>query len=368
MTLTKGRIDRAGKIFFSDASLHVWEEGIPREWDAKTTWERQFKRGVFARVVQTLNRLGWGCVIPKEYVDQYGVRFAEDRRFCAKGDLKGWLEISGRCIKFEMWQSVNTPSRPDHGGKYEPNKEAVMPYVLRLEMERTRRRIRDYLCNVFIGYEFEAKNRSIYSKLLKQTAMEKIQQHYAESCHFKGDWHAYLAKNRGMDINRKSADGVLLEHGQRVWTTDWHGRVIAGIAYYNINNMWWVWTGKYDYTNQASFDIYAGRPENPRIKRNSSQRRKRLESELSEAIQAMNFERASVLRDILFPNNPDLFVVWHEDHEAYHRTGFCGYTTDKSKAGKFTADEVRGWNRAPNKVIPITHAKEAALNKEAEIA
>lgn len=65
---------------------------------------------------------------------------------------------------------MNTPTRPDHGGRYESNLEACMPYVLRLEMERTRRRIRDYLCNVFSGYTFDSKSRSIYRKPLEKNS------------------------------------------------------------------------------------------------------------------------------------------------------------------------------------------------------
>jgi hypothetical protein len=48
-----------------------------------------------------------------------------------------------------------------------------------------------------------------------------------------------------------------------------------------------------------------------------------------------------------------LFNVWHDEHQLYHRAGFCGYTADQSKAGKFTTDEVRGWDSAPNKVMSI---------------
>lgn len=371
MTLTKGRIDRAGSVNFGDASVSVWEEGIKAArdaggWEAGKAWERQFKREVFTRIVQTLNRLGWTCVVPEDYIKQYSLSFARNRRCCTKGDLKGWLDVSGRCITFEMWQGINTPTRPDHGGRYESDKEGVMPYLLRLEMERTRRRIRDYLLNVFTGYTFEAEKRSIYRKPLERTAMERIQEHYAESWHFQGDWAQYVEKNSTPSMigcfngNRKSAEGILLEHGQRVYFFDWHGRICTGTALYNINNMWWIVTGKYDFANKASFEIYTKCPENPRVKRNARLRRKRLEAELAKATEAMKFERAAVLRDILFPGDPQLYVVWHQDHKAYHCAGFCGYTSDKNKAGKFTAEEVRGWDHAPNQIIPLGQLKEAA--------
>lgn len=367
MTLTKGRVDRAGKVNFGDASLSILEEGRSSGvWAATQKWERQFKRDVFARIVQQLNRIGWECkqpAIDERDVKSYGgdvARWAsERRRHCRKGDLLGELELSGRHIKFEMWQSVNTPTRPDHGGKYEPDKEAVMPYVRRLEMERTRRRIRDYLCNVFSGYEFVSEThdgRQAKRGFMHLTALEWIAECYRTSWHFKGDTAKYTIS----DGNRRAADGAMLEHGQRVWFFDRKGRVNTGTAYYNINNMWWVATGRYDVTNVAGFELYAACPDKPRVKRNADQRRRRLEAEMAAAVKVMDFERAAVLRDILFPGAPALYVVWHDGHQLYHRSGFRGYTPDMSQAGKFTADEVRGWDCAPNKVVALDAEKVAA--------
>ena len=339
----KQQLQRAGIVSFGDASLAILEDSIPSPSSAdglkqRDAWELAFKRQVFARIVQTLNKLGWTCAIPESYVKQYNMSFARDRRECQKGDLKGWLEICGRSISFEMWQGVNTPTRPDHGGKYESDKEGCMPYVLRLEMERTRRRIRDYLCNVFSGYSFDVKRRSIYRKPLQFTAFEIIQESYAKSWHFKGvDWESCKAAP-GMRLNLKSADGQTLEHGQRVWTTDWHGRWVEGTALYNINNMWWVVLGKYDYTNKACFDLHASPPQNVRCKQNQRQRRKRLESEMSKAVKAMDFDRAKVLKNILWPVPEPLFYI--TKNGAYFQSGYCGYTTNQSDAGKFTKAEL----------------------------
>ena len=127
MTLTpKGQIDRAGTVSFGDASLSVWEESIPSAnsvdgFKKRDAWELEFKRQVFARIVQTLNRLGWTVKQPainphdvKHYGGRVARRATELHRNCSKGDLKGELEVSGRSITFKMWQGVNTPTRPDH--------------------------------------------------------------------------------------------------------------------------------------------------------------------------------------------------------------------------------------------------------------
>jgi hypothetical protein len=316
MTLTKGRIERTGKVVFHDANVHVWEAGIPRDWEAKRVWERDYKRQVFARIVQQLNRLGWECVQPPindHDVKHYGgdvARWAsERRRNCRKGDLFGELEISGCCIKFEMWQSVNTPNRPDHGGRYEPNLEAVMPYVLRLEMERTRRKIRDYLCNVFTEYRFEPPK--IASPNPDPLA------------YFNDGWDSEHEKRRGVhrfrrgadgwpsdeelaSWDRKDKDGAPLKHGDIRWTRDSNGRLLRGRVYGGINGMWmFVYgPGRRDYTQQHAKQFFTYRAgETPAKAVDERTRLKRLESELAKAVKAMNFERAAVLRDVIFPKS-----------------------------------------------------------------
>lgn len=355
MSKTIGRVAREGTVSFGDASLSVLEESIPSRSGvdgikARDALEQAFKREVFARIVQTLNRLGWTVEKPPinpHDVKHYGgtvARWASERhRNCSKGDLKGELEVMGRCIKFEMWQGVNTPTRPDHGGRYENDKEGCMPYLLRLEMERTRRRIRDYLLAVFTGYTFDEERRSVYRRPLAQTAMEKIQESYARSWHFKGDMADYLCRS-GYDqlpsYNCTSLDGDRIEHGQRVWFRDYVGRVCEGVAYYNINNMWWVVTGRYDASNVSTSEIWTKCPPNPRVKRNARQRRKRLEQLLADATKAMDFERAMVLRDLLFPKGEQLYVIKSDQGNWWGPDG-CGYRKDIADAGKYTADEAR---------------------------
>lgn len=297
---------RTGTLSFGDAYLSIWEEpGVPLTWG--NTWEPAFKRDVFARIVQTLNRLGWTCTMPP--VDECGVkayggdieRYSRERkRFCVKGDLKADLEMSGRAIKFDMFQSVNCPTRPDYEGRYERDKEACMPYLMRLEMERTRRRIRDYLCNVFDGYSFTPKELPIGFNGV--TATEAVERKARASGHY----NPKLGHASGADAsyNNRSADGGIVVHGAKVWTTDRKGRLVVGTAHYYLNNMWRVITGRYAVLYPASSEIFVNQPGDLRTKRNAQLRQQRLRGELDKAVKAMNFERAAVLRDILHPAGP----------------------------------------------------------------
>lgn len=351
MSLTIGRINRAGTVTFGDATLSIYEDGISAAravggWPAEKAWERQFKRDVFARIVQTLHRIGW-TVGPWDKADQYKA-IALGHRTCSKGDLKGELDVSGRCIKFEMWQDV-TPPENSNGGRYDFGKEARMPYLLRIEMERTRRRIRDYLLNVLTDYEFKPSAPKL--GINGATAIEVAAHARRTSCHYVEALDRANISNKEQGF---SADGVALENGSKVFAFDSAGRVICGTAFYSLNGNWQIVTGRYGLTYAWHTGVYAECPGDPRVKRNSDHRRRRLEGELAKAIKAMNFERAAVLRDILFPGMPALFAIWNAQHSLYHRAGTRGYTSDLSEAGKFTADEVRGWDCAPNKVIALS--------------
>ena len=349
--MTIGRINRAGTITFSDATLSIYEDGISAAraaggWPTAKAWERQFKRDVFARIVQALHRIGW-TVGPWDKADQYKA-IALEHRTCSKGDLKGELDVSGRCIKFEMWQDV-TPSENSNGGRYDFGKEARMPYLLRIEMERTRRRIRDYLLNVLTDYRFKPSDPKI--GINGATALEYAKHSQRSSGHYveRLGRASFNSPDNGF-----TRDGVAIEDGAKVYAITSAGRVIYGAAHYSLNGRWMVVTGTHGVEWADHRELYAACPGDPRVKRNARQRSNRLQGEMAKAIKAMNFERAAVLRDILFPGNPPLFAIWHAESNVYHRAGCRGYTSDLSQAGKFTADEVRGWDRAPNKVIQIT--------------
>ncbi|UUQ65183.1 hypothetical protein NLK61_00585 [Pseudomonas fuscovaginae UPB0736] len=56
------QIQRKGNLSFGDARLSIWEEDISAARDAggvrrADAWEKRFKREVFKRIIQTLNRL-----------------------------------------------------------------------------------------------------------------------------------------------------------------------------------------------------------------------------------------------------------------------------------------------------------------------
>lgn len=70
-----------------------------------------------------------------------------------------------------------------------------------------------------------------------------------------------------------------------------------------------------------------------------STRRKRLEGELAKAVKAMDFDRAKVLKRILWPEPEPLFHIIKQG--AYFRPNYCGYTDSQVDAGKYTKAELK---------------------------
>ncbi len=344
MTKTIGRIAREGVIHFGDGSISVWEEGIPNtSHAARDSWEKRFKREVFARFVQTLHRVGWTVTMPEikaHDVKHYGGNVArwaaERRRECAKGGLAGELTVNGRVVEFKMWQTV-LPSDNPNGPRYDFDKEARMPYLLRLEMERTRRRIRDYLLGVFTGYTF-APPRDPEMGLMGMTALEKARHNRMTSGHYRPELDR---AEISMPSSAIAADGGTIEHGARVWALDHKGRIITGTAFYSLNGNWQIVTGKYGLTTCHTGRIFTQQPEALRVKRNSRERRGRLERELAKATKAMDFERAAILRDILFPRDAKLYVIRHYEGDCWWAPNSCGYRNDMAEAGRYTEEEVK---------------------------
>lgn len=348
------QVNRSGAVVFGDADLHIWEEPTRTsnaQWDE---WEKVFRKQVFKRIIQQLNRLGW-TVAEWDEAEHYRA-IAHNRRSCRKGDLQGHLGLCGRHIEFEMWQDVANITREDGKGRHEFDKEQRMPYLIHLEMQRTRNSLRDYLCNVFAGYDFKDSSPNTRRPGPGSlTALEWVGREMRSSGHFVEE----LGRARiNMECNARSAEGETITHGAPVYTLDNKGRVVTGTAYYNLNQSWYVVTGKYGVMCSQASEIYLHNPGCLRVKRNERQRRQRLERELAKAIKAMDFKRAQVLKDVLFPENEPLYLIWHKGHSAWYAPNFCGYRNSANDAGKYTRAELGSYITEDDltKAVPLEEA------------
>lgn len=331
------QIERTGTVCFNDASLNVWESPSGM---VMGTWENEFKKTVFLRIVQQLNRMGWTCTIPEEKVKRYGLSFARSHRYCRHGEVEAELSVSGCHIELKMYQNVqNVDNR--NGGQYCFDKEGRMSYQQRLRMEYTRRKLRDYLCNVFSGYSFEAeRNPKVGPGRGRVTAMEWMQKAIRATGHYREELgHASI----GMKCNETARDGGTIKHGETIWYHDRKTqRVFKGTAFYDLNSSWFVVSGRYGHSIVQASDIFTSEPIHLRRLVDAAKRRKRIEGLMQSAISSMDFERAAKLRDILFPKHEPLFMIWTDRHDgAYFGPNYSGYTKDTNQAGKYTRAELK---------------------------
>jgi hypothetical protein len=351
------QIERTGTVHFNDASLNVWESPGGMVMGA---WENEFKKAVFLRIVQQLNRMGWTCIIPEEMIKRYGMSFARSHRYCRHGDVEAELSVSGRHIELKMYQNVqNVDNR--NGGQYCFDKEERMTYQQRLRMHYTRLKLRDYLCSVFSRYTFEPdRHPKVGPGKERVTAMEWMQKAIRATGHYREE----LGRaSISMKSNETARDGGTIKHGATIWYHDWKTqRIFKGTAFYDLNASWFVVSGRYGHSVVQASDIYSSEPLNLRRLVTAGKRRKKIEGLMQRATASMDFERAAKLRDILFPKDEPLFMIWSDKHGGgYFGPNYSGYTTDTVQAGKYTRAELKPYlgsadEKAHLRAVPVRAA------------
>lgn len=299
-----------------DSQLGIWQD------DAR---DETLRSEVYAELIRRMRGRGWSIRRNPEVHHRHRC-ISSNYRLGARGTLRCEIELAGRTVKVEFWSST-AKQENRNGRRYDFDKMKRMAKLDRLRVELEFRRITAWLETIAPVKVERRDERDL-------PAMKRIEKSYAES------WHKDKGLGRPVckyDNYRKSADGLLLEHGQTVWFPDYDDRIFRGTAFYNINNMWWIVAGGRLY-NKACFEIFAAVPADLRKKRNERRRRNRLEAELQIAVQRMDYLRAQVLKTIIFGSD-QTYMIWARDNQAYYRSQYAGYSTDTAGAGRYTRAE-----------------------------
>ena len=314
-----------------DTHLYIEAKWPDCHWnsaDAKS-WESRYINKVLTPILMILNDLGYD-IQQQEYIFN-----DPQNRYIRKGDLRADVLQSGGRIEVNFFQNVNAPRRPDNAGRYESNILELMPYLMRLEMFRTINRITAFLESQF---NFSCTTKRYELKNVRPgdlTALQYIEARYKECQHFNGDEDAIKAIS---PYNREDADKNQLVHGGRVWFYDNKGRLKTGIAYYNINSMWWVITGRYDWTNKAGFQLHTNNPGQPRVKRNLYLRKRRLSQVAFNALSAGNEALSQKLNLLIEKEFGDIGLLITRD-QARDYFAICGLSYKQINKGQF--DQLR---------------------------
>lgn len=315
-------------INIHDSHLGIWQD------DAQ---DETLRSEVYAELIRQMRSRGWSIHRDSRVHQRYRC-LSPNNRLGARGTLRCEIELAGRTVKVEFW---STTAKQDNrnGRRYDFNKLKRMSKLDQLRVELEFRRTIAWLETIA---PVTIKRRDEQDL----PPMQRIEKSYAESWHKDKDLGRPVCK---YDNQRTSADKLLLEHGQNVWFADYDGRILRGVAFYNINNMWWVIAGG-KLRNIACFELYVGNPGNLRVKRNERKRRNRLEAELQIAVQRMDYQRAHVLKTIIF-GTEQTYMIWARDNRAYYRSQYAGYSSDTAGAGRYTRAEAEAeCRRAPDEL------------------
>lgn len=201
-------------------------------------------RATYDAVKRTLKRLGFGWVQDPRIKAMYPC-LAKSHHYGMKGDLQFTAEIFGLHIKVEFFQDVVTEN--PNGGRYDFDKRAKMPYLVRKRYEHTAAALRTML--VARGFADDTKETP-------KTAADRVRIARAES----EQWHpGYDAEMDPRNVT--DADGVVMKEGDVRYFRDYKGRLMRGRVSFRPGNCHWVVAN--DRTASAGvacFEMFSWRP------------------------------------------------------------------------------------------------------------
>ena len=269
-------------FFENDATLHLWLES-PKDPTVAAARDE---------VVRVLRAEGWRVQIcPKTKKDFPSI--AKDRHHARCGDLQAYIQLCGRSVEIKFYQDLQHEN--PNGGRYDFGRREKMPYLIGLQYEKTVRIVAKRIEEIFGGSVRLRRDQIL-------TGMEFITAHRDESIVFHG--RHFYDEAQCQSYNCESADGARLQDGCRVWFIGegrpCAGRWMTGIAYRNINNMWWVLMPGGVVTNEACHRLHANKPADLKGRHFSpAYRIKRLDRLKGNAARDERFEDAARYRDAL---------------------------------------------------------------------
>lgn len=279
------------EINIFDAHFGIWQDNAN---------DKSFHDEIFGGLTRLLRQRGWKVGSDPNIKKHYRCLNAT-HRLARKGDLRAVWEITGRCIKFEVW-SETWPLDNQNGRRYDFGKFGRLSPIERrmvlIEFANLRRWLSERCTIASLKNSHE---RTVGPHFGGITAREWVRRDAADC------WHAdTMLRRTKVDYRRnggcegRSGDKEVIHQGMRVWFIGSKGRIERGHVYYALNSNWHVVVNKYDRRCIQAWEILVNKPADIRCKRNLRARRDRLDKEMAKAVSAMEFERAATLRDLIF--------------------------------------------------------------------
>jgi hypothetical protein len=292
---------REGHFHLHNTNIGIWEEHVD---------EASF-RSVYQAVVAHFRSRGFRT-IEDPYIRKHFSCIARYHHVAKKGLLEAHMNMSGRHIEIEFFQSVIVENR--NGGRYDFEKFEKMPYLVKKQFILEAGKLLDALVACF-GYKWGEKIAYSAGYGASAERVIKVVRGLSPSQeplqHFNGLWGTdrFKRDETGWPIAKeydhgynKDREGVSLRNGMYRYYRDRSGRLRRGVIYTNMNSMWQLIYGPgwKDSTWVSSRELFTLQPGDPRRRHfPECKRREFLERELKSAVQEQRFEQAAILRDLL---------------------------------------------------------------------
>lgn len=242
-------------------------------------------KGFYSEIRFMMMNSGW--TFHQDPYIRKNYRCLADTHHCGqRKDVHFKSSVNGRHIEVKFFEDVIRDNQ--NGGIYTHDKLNKMPYLRRLRAIIAMRQLRKFLLDN--GY-------TETSKVYSERGLDAVMQHRAELEDFQGK--DFYARER-QTYNCSDADGTQMYDGDVRYFWHYRGGLQRGVVYRNINNMWWVVTGPYSYTNVANFHLFTWNPSMGRRRKLSPEKiQEVLGRQLKNVIEKQQFERAITLRDLI---------------------------------------------------------------------
>jgi hypothetical protein len=173
-----------------------------------------------------------------------------------RGVLEFKSDIYPTGFKFEFFQNVVRENK--NGGEYDFDKRRKMPYLTGKLFDYAKQRLTAFIAErVGCFYTTADKPTEAAGRLLHNFQTTSFTRSKIQSLsEIEGMMEDYDHRCNSFDRDKK-----IIKCGEIKYFRDsLTGRLMRGIAYHNINNMWWVITSRYTLRNLASFELFDATP------------------------------------------------------------------------------------------------------------
>lgn len=246
------------KIFWNSTNICLYN-GL----EVKDPWNKQQPHyPILHRVLNFMKERGFRVGRDPRIEEHYKI-LSKSHWYGRKGDLEFKAERYPAGWKIEFFQNVNFENKA--GGEYDFDKYDKMPYLIKLMFLNECRHITGFLTNLGVVNKSRPNYKLSEDRIKEHIVDYTIGIKFKDPSEFElGD---YVCSSSKYSYNITDRDGKEIRNGQIKYIRDYNGRLKRGRVYHNINNMWWIVFNKFDYSNQACFNMFDPTPEDLRIRR-----------------------------------------------------------------------------------------------------